>query len=35
MLADKTTQYYTLLEVYKKGTEEMKKSHQVSKYNKV
>jgi len=33
MLADKTTQYYTLLEAHDKGTEEMKKSHHVSKYN--
>lgn len=31
MLAEKTTQYYTLLEAHNKGTEEMKKSHNVSK----
>lgn len=31
MLAEKATQYYTLLEAHNKGTEEMKKSHNVSK----
>lgn len=30
-LAEKATQYYTLLEAHNKGTEEMKKSHNVSK----
>jgi len=30
MLAEKATQYYTLLEAHNKGTEEMKKSHSVS-----
>lgn len=32
MLAEKANQYYTLLEAHNKGTEEMKKSHNVSEY---
>lgn len=33
MLAEKATQYYALLEAHNKGTEEMKKNHNVSKCN--
>lgn len=33
MLADKTTEYYTLLVAHNKDTIEMKKSHHVSIYN--
>lgn len=31
IFAEKFTQYYMLLEAHNKGTEEMKKSHNVSK----
>lgn len=35
MLAEKTTQYYKLLEVHNKCTEDMKKNHNVSKCDKI
>jgi len=33
MLAEKSNQYYTLLEAHNKNTEEMKKNHNVSNHN--
>lgn len=33
MLAEKSNQYYTLLEAHKKNTEDMKKNHNVRNHN--
>jgi len=33
MLAEKSNEYYTLLDAHKKNTEDMKKNHNVSYYD--